>query len=807
MSIILQLPPFVPIYPLVAQLPNDVPTGSLAVVLFDMATLYIYYGGGDWQPVAGGGSGNVTGSGTAGNYAMWGATTSIQNAPATVSGGNTTFTGTVAATNLSGTNHGDFTTANVDSAGGANATGMNLTAGNSSTPQALNLNSATATQPGVLNAGAQTIGGVKTFNSAPNLASLTASYMLALDGSKNIISTNGVPGFNGGYASISSGVNYTLTNPCPIYVEVTMTAASLTLILPVMNASNSLQASLGAQIVINNVGTNIFTVADQVSGFLYEILPGQNATFKVTSNASVQGAFTVVASSGSSSAAGYPDAPQTFSVAIASFLPAPVPSFSTISATAPGVSIYLPSILAGSGYQINIGQSFYIYNAGSNAFALLDESGATLISSVAPADIYQLFVLTNDTIAGTFKIVQVTNSSNNTGINHGDLTTANVDSSGGPNASGMFMVLGNSTTPQALNLTSATAAQPGVVNAGTQTFGGAKTFASTISASNLGNTNWGDLTTANVDTGGANPTGMSLVLGNSSTPQNLSLTSATASYPGVVSTGTQTFAGAKTFTGNISANNLSGTNYGDFTASNIDGGAPSPTGMSLTLGNSSTPQNISLCSATASEPGVVNTGSQTFGGAKTFSSTISASNLSGTNHGDFTTDNVFNAPNGSGMFLTNGSPSTAQVLQLTPADASNPGVMTASTQTLGGDKTFTGNVSANNLSGTNHGDFTASNIDGGAPSPTGMNLTAGNSSTPQNVSLCSATASEPGVVNTGAQTFGGVKSFNSAVVFANMTTTQKNAIASPVAGMVVFDTTLSKLCVYSGSAWQTITSV
>ena len=41
----------------------------------------------------------------------------------------------------------------------------------------------------------------------------------------------------------------------------------------------------------------------------------------------------------------------------------------------------------------------------------------------------------------------------------------------------------------------------------------------------------------------------------------------------------------------------------------------------------------------------------------------------------------------------------------------------------------------------------------------------------------------------------------------NMTTTQKNAITSPAAGLMVFDTTLAKLCVYSGSAWQTITSV
>jgi hypothetical protein len=41
----------------------------------------------------------------------------------------------------------------------------------------------------------------------------------------------------------------------------------------------------------------------------------------------------------------------------------------------------------------------------------------------------------------------------------------------------------------------------------------------------------------------------------------------------------------------------------------------------------------------------------------------------------------------------------------------------------------------------------------------------------------------------------------------NMTTAQKNAIATPAAGLMVFDTSLAKLCVYSGAAWQTITSI
>lgn len=39
-----------------------------------------------------------------------------------------------------------------------------------------------------------------------------------------------------------------------------------------------------------------------------------------------------------------------------------------------------------------------------------------------------------------------------------------------------------------------------------------------------------------------------------------------------------------------------------------------------------------------------------------------------------------------------------------------------------------------------------------------------------------------------------------------MTTTQKNAIATPAAGLMVYDTTLNKLCVYT-TAWETITSI
>jgi len=41
----------------------------------------------------------------------------------------------------------------------------------------------------------------------------------------------------------------------------------------------------------------------------------------------------------------------------------------------------------------------------------------------------------------------------------------------------------------------------------------------------------------------------------------------------------------------------------------------------------------------------------------------------------------------------------------------------------------------------------------------------------------------------------------------NMTTGQRDAMVSPAAGLIIFNTTTSKLNVYTGSAWQVITSV
>lgn len=52
-----------------------------------------------------------------------------------------------------------------------------------------------------------------------------------------------------------------------------------------------------------------------------------------------------------------------------------------------------------------------------------------------------------------------------------------------------------------------------------------------------------------------------------------------------------------------------------------------------------------------------------------------------------------------------------------------------------------------------------------------------------------------------------VASTTKGVLFPRMTTTQKNAISSPASGLVVYDISLGKLCVFGAAAWETITSI
>ena len=44
------------------------------------------------------------------------------------------------------------------------------------------------------------------------------------------------------------------------------------------------------------------------------------------------------------------------------------------------------------------------------------------------------------------------------------------------------------------------------------------------------------------------------------------------------------------------------------------------------------------------------------------------------------------------------------------------------------------------------------------------------------------------------------------LLLPRMTTTQINAIATPAAGLTVYNTTLALICFYNGTAWQKVTA-
>jgi hypothetical protein len=116
---------------------------------------------------------------------------------------------------------------------------------------------------------------------------------------------------------------------------------------------------------------------------------------------------------------------------------------------------------------------------------------------------------------------------------------------------------------------------------------------------------------------------------------------------------------------------------------------------------------------------------------------------------------------------------------------------------VNGTARFVGNVTASNFIGFVRSDaFSSANGGFVVFATSGSN---GNARFNQFVSI--GTNSEP-VASAALDIVSTTKGF----LPPRMTTTQKNAIASPAAGLVVYDTTLAKLCVYT-TTWETITSL
>lgn len=228
----------------------------------------------------------------------------------------------------------------------------------------------------------------------------------------------------------------------------------------------------------------------------------------------------------------------------------------------------------------------------------------------------------------------------------------------------------------------------------------------------------------------------------------LYLQSTDASFPGLITTGTQTIAGTKTFTSLINANG----GIDRSSAGTLSIGTNSATATTINIGNSSATVNIqgstifeNTQTLIIADPTIVlNSGGSAGSAANsgitleenaiitgyaessadrnswilkapntagiatitpgasgiTLAGSVTSGTNSGTNTGDVTLTAVGAAPSANGATLS------GQALTLQPADGTHPGVITSGTQTIGGAKTFSGAISASNLSGTNTGDQT-----------------------------------------------------------------------------------------------------
>jgi hypothetical protein len=177
---------------------------------------------------------------------------------------------------------------------------------------------------------------------------------------------------------------------------------------------------------------------------------------------------------------------------------------------------------------------------------------------------------------------------------------------------------------------------------------------------------------------------------------SLILAPADASNGGVVTTGTQTFAGNKTFSGTLSTTSLTATGSisstsvttGTFTATSATVGSLRVTGGSPSLGR--------VLTSDANGNATWQAGGLTAVGSIATTSNSSGATISGTS------------------------------LLLTPADASNGGVLTSGTQTIGGEKRFDKAVTnrvAYNAGSTTSIDFSNSNLAYTTASPGAFTLT------------------------------------------------------------------------------------
>jgi hypothetical protein len=291
---------------------------------------------------------------------------------------------------------------------------------------------------------------------------------------------------------------------------------------------------------------------------------------------------------------------------------------------------------------------------------------------------------------------------------------------------------------------------PGVLTSGTQTIGGNKTFTGTTDIPVITDATSITLTAPTVTINGTAiapltvtaPSGVSNSHGATASGYALTLTPADATNPGLLTATTQTIAGNKTFSGTTT---IASTVIAPLTVTAV-GGASSANGATASA------YALTLTPADATNPGLLTATTQTIAGNKTFSGTTT---IASTVIAPLTVTAV------GGASSANGATSSAYALTLTPADATNPGLLTATTQTIAGNKTFSGTTT---IASTVIAPLTVTAV-GGSSSANGATASA------YALTLTPADATNPGLLTAGTQTIAGSKTFGSGVIFSNISNT------------------------------------
>lgn len=300
-----------------------------------------------------------------------------------------------------------------------------------------------------------------------------------------------------------------------------------------------------------------------------------------------------------------------------------------------------------------------------------------------------------------------------------------------------------------LYLQSASGTRPGLINNTTQALSGDKTLSGTLLANNLAGTNTGDAS-INVSNG-LTITGQALSLGLASTFTNGALSSTDwATFNGkqdAITVGNLTDTGTDGIivTSGTGAVVGSGTSIAQHVADSTHNGYLASADWT-TFNAKQSPLTIGNITDIGTD-GITITGGT---GAIIGSSVTVAQHVADVSHNGYLTSSdwsTFNSKQAAVSFAAVGSSPSANgggisggVITLQPADGSNPGLVTSGTQTLGGNKTFSGDVIVSTLNASTPG----TSVDPGIfVIPSGSNK----------FGIGLGTASKPGIVGFGGFEF------------------------------------------------------